>query len=148
MPHTPNIRVAPTLDAEDPDLRYWHSDVVAEYLDLGAAVTAQFDRYLHLLSQLTTTAVDETQTVAVTLNSNGDIDNVRVRPDARFLDGEIVNARLNEALRKATAILENAKAEIAADYSRELAVLHARSDSLNVLIDAGPLACIPPATSA
>jgi hypothetical protein len=36
----------------------------------------------------------------------------------------------------------------AADYSRELAVLHARSDSLNVLIDAGPLACIPPAVSA
>lgn len=114
--------------------------VVTEYLNLADTVTAQFDHYLHLLSTLTATGADETKTVTVTLDPKGAIKDVWIQPGCKRLGADVINERLNEALQKAATTLENAKANIDGDHSRELTALKARNDYLNKLIEAGPLA--------
>jgi DNA-binding protein YbaB len=119
--------------------------VVTEYLNLADARIAQVDHYLHLLSTLTTTGTDETKTVSVTLNPHGAVEDVWMQPGCKRLGADVINERLNEALQKASTTLESAKAGIDGDYSRELAALQARSDYLDTLIAAGPLAPAPEA---
>jgi hypothetical protein len=121
--------------------------VVTECLNLAHTVNDKLDHFLHLLSRLTTIATDETRTVAVTLNPNGAIDDVWIQPGIKRLGADIISERLNEALQTAAAALENVKADVNADHSRELAALQARADYLNTLIDAGSLASVR-ATSA
>jgi DNA-binding protein YbaB len=124
------------------------SDVVTEYLNLGGAVTAQFDHYLHRLSRLSATATDETKTVAVTVNSNGGIEDVWLQPGIKQLDADAISEHLNEALQKAAAAIATTREAIDADYSRALAPLQARSDDLNALIDTDQLTSFAPDTNA
>jgi hypothetical protein len=121
--------------------------VVTECLNLAHTVNGKLDHFLRLLSQLTTIATDETETVAVTLNPNGAIDDVWIQPGIKRLGADIINERLNEALQMAAATLENVKADVDADHSRELSALQARADYLNTLIDIGAFASVR-ATSA
>lgn len=116
--------------------------VVAEYFELADVFTAQVDRYLRLLSQLSATGADGAKTVAVTLNSKGGVEDVWLQPGCKHLGAEVISERLNEALQKAAGALEKAKAGIDADHSRELAVLKERNDYLSALIGAGPLPAV------
>ena len=118
--------------------------VVTEYLNLADAVTAEFDHYIHLLSTLTTTASDDTNTVAVTIDPNGAITDIWIKPGAKHLGAETINKRLNQALNKATTTVTDAKAAIDADHDHEMAAFRTRNNYLSTLIDAGPLASPPP----
>jgi hypothetical protein len=142
MPHTSIYDVVPALNTEDPAPPYRHhpdqatEPAVTEYLGLADAVTAQFAHYLHVLSQLTATAADETNTATITLNHNGRIEDVWMQPGCKHLGAGIISQRLNEALQTACISLEDAKADIDADHSRKLAALQAR-------IDTGSFAPVP-----
>jgi ESX secretion-associated protein EspL len=116
---------------------------MAQYLDLADTITAQFAHYLHLSSQLTATAADETNTVTITLDSNGRITNVWIQPGCKRLGATTINQRLSNALQKACITLENTKTNIDADHTRKLAALQARNGRFIHQIDAGPLTSVP-----
>jgi DNA-binding protein YbaB len=116
---------------------------MAQYLDLADTITAQFAHYLHLSSQLTATAADETNTVTITLDSNGRITNVWIQPGCKRLGATTINQRLNNALQKACTTLENTKTNIDADHTRKLTALQARNGHYIHQNDAGPLTPVP-----
>jgi hypothetical protein len=111
--------------------------VVTQWLNLAGAGIAQVGHYLNLLSQLSITGTDETETVSVTLKPNGGVEDVCFQPGCKQLGAGIINERLNRALQTSTAALEAAKAEIGEAHIRELTALMARNDYLDTAIGAG-----------
>ncbi|CDO88003.1 DNA-binding protein, YbaB/EbfC family [Mycobacterium triplex] len=105
---------------------------VAEALRQAQQFQSALDDHMHRSDTGTFTATDETETVTVTLNAQLVLTDVDIEPGLLRLGSEVVEERINDALRKAEAV---ATANNEAEEERLVASLAEITCSLSSILD-------------